>query len=148
MQTTFFGSFFTSTKQDKSGVLQMDKALAVQQIYVAIFAHENWKHRLLTFIEGVSKEVFTSEQVYFAGRTELGQWIQTVGKTKFGNFTAYAALVEHHKMFHYAAANAVSLQKAGKHQEASGILTGVFENFSDAILADLLKLRDKVEAIL
>jgi hypothetical protein len=102
----------------------------------------------LTFIEGVSKEVFTSEQVYFAGRTELGQWIQTVGKAKFGASTAYAALVEHHKMFHYAAANAVSLHTAGKHQEASGILTGVFENFSDAILADLLKLRDKVEAIL
>lgn len=147
MPTTFFGSFFNSTKQDKTHAAEMAKALVVQQIYVAIFAHENWKHRFLTFVEGASKEVFTAEQVYFADRTELGQWIQTVGKGKFNAFTEYALLVEHHKMFHYAAANAVSLIEAGKHQDASHMLTGAFESFSDAIIAGLLKLREKIEAI-
>ncbi len=147
MQTTFFGSFFSATKNDKTHAAEMAKALGVQQIYVAIFAHENWKHRFVTFVEGASKEVFTAEQVYFADRTELGQWLQTIGKGKFSAFAEYALLLEHHKMFHYAAANAVSLLEAGKHQEASNTLSGAFESFSDAIIADLLKLREKIEAI-
>lgn len=147
MQTNFFGSFLNSTKQDKTHAADMAVASAVQQIYVAIFAHENWKHRLLTFVEGSSKEVFTAEQVYFADRTELGQWIQTVGKAKFGTYVAFDLLVEHHKMFHYAATNAVSQFEAGKHQEAKYLLSTQFEHFSDAIIADLLKLRDKVEAL-
>lgn len=147
MQTTFFGSLFSSAKQDNTHAAEMAKALAVQQIYVAIFAHENWKYRFLTFVEGTSTEVFTAEQVCFADRTELGQWIRTVGKGKFNAFTEYSLLVEHHKMFHYAAANAVSLVEAGRHNDALHNLTGAFENFSDAVIADLLKLREKIEAI-
>jgi hypothetical protein len=147
MQATFFGIFQNSPKKDKSPTSNRERSLTVRNIYVAIFAHENWKHRFLTFVEDTSKEVFTPEQVYFADHTELGQWIQTVGKASFSAFAEYALLVEHHKMFHYAASNAVSQFKAGKHVAADKILTGVFESFSDAILADLLKLRDKVEAI-
>lgn len=147
MQNTFFGSFFNAAQNDKTHAAETVKASTVQQIYVAIFAHENWKHRFVTFFEGTSKEVFTAEQVYFADRTELGQWLQTIGKGRFGAFAEYSTLVEHHKMFHYAAANAASLFDAGKFQDAQNMLSGSFERFSDAVIADLLKLREKVEAI-
>lgn len=151
MQTTFFGSLFSSAKQDKAHAADMAKAMAVQQIYVAIFAHENWKHRLLTFVEGVSTEVFTAEDVYAVDSTELGQWIETVGKAKFGAYTEFALLVEHHKMLHYAAASVVSHfemhpDDVSRHHELKHLLAGPFESFSNAIIADLLKLRERVEA--
>lgn len=150
MNTTFFGNLFSSAKQDKAHAADMAKAMAVQQIYIAIFAHENWKHRILTFAEGYSTEAFTAEEVYAVDSTELGQWIETVGKTKFGEYTDFALLVEHHKMLHYAAANSVfhlemHPDDASRNHEVKELLTGAFENFSNAIISDLLKLRETVE---
>lgn len=150
MNTTFLGNLFSSSKQDKAQATDMAKAMAVQQIYVAIFAHENWKHRILNFAEGCSTEAFTAEEVYAVEGTELGQWIETVGKTKFGAYTDFALLVEHHKMLHYAAANSVfhiemHPDEVSRNHEVKQLLTGPFENFSNAIISDLLKLRETVE---
>lgn len=151
MHTTFFGSLLSSAEQDEVHAADMAKAMAVQQIYAAIFAHENWTHRLLTFVEGISTEVFTVEDVYAVERTELGQWIDTVGKAKFSTYTEFAQLVEHHKMLHYAAVNAVSRLEmhhddVSRQHEVTHLLTGPFEKFSEAIIVDLLKLLEKVEA--
>lgn len=146
MLTTFLGSFLSSHSHDKKHDEDLAKAAAVQAIYVAIFAHENFKYRLQAFVEGASKEVFTSQEVYFADRTELGKWMLTVGKSKFAHIPAFAMLVEHHKMFHFSAANVVSQVEAGKSKEAVFMLAGQFEHFSDAIIADLLRLRDAVES--
>lgn len=152
MHTTFFGSLSSSAEQDEAHAADMAKAMAVQQIYVAIFAHENWKHRLLTFVEGISTEVFTAEDFYAVGRTELGQWIDTVGKAKFSTYIEFALVVEYDKMLHHAAVNAVSRLEmhhddVSRQHEVTHLLTGSFENFSDAIIANLLKLREKVEAV-
>lgn len=145
MLTTFFGSFLSSNNSNKQHEKDLAVASAVQAIYVAIFAHENFKHRLQTFVEGSSKEVFTSQEVYFADRSELGKWLLSVGKVKFAHLPTFAALVEHQKMFHFAAANVVSQLEAGKKDDAVFMLAGQFEYFSDAVITNLLKLRDIVE---
>lgn len=146
MLTTFLGSFLSSHSHDKKHDEDLAKASAVQAIYVAIFAHENFKYRLQAFVEGASKEAFTSHDVYFSDRTELGKWMLTVGKFKFAHLPAFVALVEHNKMFHFAVANVVSQLEAGKKDEAVFMLAGQFEYFSDAIITDLLKLREYAEA--
>ena len=145
MLTAFFCNFLSSSSNSKQHEEELTMASAVQALYAAIFAHENFKHRLQTFVEGTSKEVFTSQEVYFADRSELGKWLLSVGKTKFAHISAFASLVEHQKMFHFAAANVVSQLEAGKKDEAAFMLAGQFEHFSDAIIADLLRLRDAVE---
>ncbi len=146
MVTTFFNAISNSGKQEKANAVDLALADAVQAIYAAIFAHENWKYRLQTFVEGTSKEVFTAEQAYRADESDLGKWIQTTGKAKFAKCIAFSRLLEHHKMFHYVAANIVSLIQAGKAKEAKVMMDTQFEEFSDAIIASLLKLREVTES--
>ena len=145
MAITFFNAISNSNKQDKAHAENLAVANAVKAIYTAIFAHENWKYRLQTFVEGTSKEVFTAGQAYRADESDLGKWIQTTGKAKFAKCIAFSRLVEYQKMFHYAAANVVSLVQAGKTQEAKVMMDVQFEDFSDAIISCLLKLREVTE---
>lgn len=146
MLIALLGSLFSSSSQDKTHEAEMANAAAVQAIYVAVFAHENWNHRLHTFVEDTSKEVLTAQELSFADRTELGKWIHSIGKSKFAHYSDFKLLMEHHKMFQYAAENVVNQVEAGKNKEANHILAGQFEYFSDAIIADLLRLRDVVES--
>ena len=146
MPVTFWGGIFETISHNKAHEAELASAAMVQDIYTAIFAHENLKYRLVTFTEGLSQEAFTAEQVYHTDNSELGQWIRGVGLAKFSKFRAFTRLIEHHKMFHYAAANVVSLTKAGKMKEANTMMAAQFEDFSDAIISDLLTLRETVEA--
>ena len=146
MLIAFLGSLFGSSSQDKTHEAEMVNAAAVQAIYAAVFAHENWNHQLHTFVERASKEVFTAQELSFADRTELGKWIHSIGKAKFAHYADFKLLMEHHKMFQYAAANVISQVEAGKINEANHLLAGPFEYFSDLIIADLLRLRAVVES--
>lgn len=146
MLIALLGSLFSSSSQDKTHEAEMANAAAVQAIYVAVFAHENWNHRLHTFVEDASKEVLTAQELSFADRTELGKWIHSIGKAKFAHYSDFKLLMEHHNMFQHAAANVVNQVEAGKNKEANHLLAGQFEYFSDVIIADLLRLRDVVES--
>ncbi len=146
MGVIFLTHFLDSNKSNKGQQNAMLAADMVKDVYTAIFAHEHLKHRLQAFAKDISLEEFTAEKVYHADSSELGKWIRSVGMDKFSKFRAFTRLIEHHKMFHYAAANVVSLAKAGRLKEANTMLNVQFEDFSDAIISDLLTIREAVEA--
>lgn len=146
MLIALLGSLFGSSSQDKSHEAEMANAAAVQAIYTAVFAHENWNNQLHTFVENASRKMFAAKELSFAGGSELGKWIHSIGKAKFAHYPDFKLLMEHHNMFQYAAANVISQVEAGKINEANHLLAGPFEYFSDVIIADLLRLRAVVES--
>lgn len=125
--------------------IDVAEATAELDIQTAIAAHENWKLRLMSYLEGTSKENFSPEIICFDDRCDLGKWIHGAGKARLGTFPGFTALMGHHKMFHYAASNVVSLAMAGKHAEAQKMLSSQFESFSKSVVVDLKALLDIVE---
>jgi hypothetical protein len=144
----FLKVFFGDSKHDSG--LHDQVAQAVSEgldIQMAAAAHENWKLRLMSFLDGMSTETFTAESICFDDRCDLGKWIHSTGKSRLGAFPGFTALVGHHKMFHYAASNVVALHKAGKKVEARKMLTGQLETFSRAVDEDLEMMHRIVEQV-
>jgi hypothetical protein len=141
----FLKDFFGSSTLDS----ELDAVIATAtdglDIQTAMMAHENWKLRLLAHLEGSSTEEFCPETICFDNRCDLGQWIHGKGQAHLGNFPGFTALLEHHKMFHYAASNVVALSHAGKEAEAQKMLEGPFTGFSKAVGEDLESMHYAVE---
>ena len=110
-------------------------------IDAAIFAHENWKVRLDTYLAGRSTEDLRPEVICCDDRCDLGRWIHGTGRKRLGSYPGFTALTEHHRMFHYAASNVVSLAQAGKSAEAERMLTGLYAQKSSAVLGALRELQ-------
>jgi hypothetical protein len=133
-----FNFFFGNSTHDSE--IHAEVAQAVSEgldIEMATLAHQNWKLRLQSFLDGASNEKFSAETICFDDRCDLGKWIYSTGQSRLGKFPGFTALVGHHKMFHYAASNVVALSQAGKASEAQKMLSGQFENFSHAVVEDL-----------
>lgn len=120
-------------------------ATAGLDLQTAIAAHENWKVRLEAFLEGRSTEKFVPEEICFDNRCDLGKWIHGPGKARIGTFAGFTALLDHHKMFHYAASNVVALAQAGKHEDARHMLDVQFSDYSRDVVRDLRALQAVIE---
>jgi hypothetical protein len=138
---SFFGANEATDTRPPTGI-DMQEAMIGLDIETAKFAHENWKLRLLAYLEGKSTESFSPEVICFDDRCDLGQWIHGQGKARLGQFPGFTALMGHHKMFHYAASNVVSLQNAGHPTEARHMLEHQLAEFSKAVTKDLDNLQD------
>ena len=114
--------------------------LAEIDIDTAIAAHENWKLRLQSYLNGNSTENLQADVVCLDDRCDLGKWIYSTGRAKLGSFPGFTALQGHHKMFHYAASNVVALAQAGKTDEAHKMLEVQFAQHSAEVLRDLQHL--------
>ena len=114
---------------------------ASQKSCPAIAAHENWKLRLRSFLAGTSSEKFVAEEICFDDRCDLGKWIYSTGRSQLGTFPGFTALMGHHKMFHYAASNVVTLAQVGKIDEAGKILEMQFSQHSSEVVRELQILR-------
>jgi len=134
---SFIKSFFGSASNDSLMHSDLVEAADALDIQMAIGAHENWKLRLQAYLDGTSKEEFSAEVICFDDRCDLGKWIHSAGKARLGRYPGFTALMNHHKMFHYAASNVVALTKSGKADEAREMLDGQFLNFSKSVVADL-----------
>jgi len=133
----FFKNFFGSSTMDSELDAIFSTAMDGLDIKTAMAAHENWKLRLQAYLEGRSNEEFLPEVICFDNRCDLGRWIYGKGQANLGRFAGFTALLEHHKMFHYAASNVVSMSQAGKEAEARKMLDGSFDAFSKAVGKDL-----------
>lgn len=134
---SFIKSFFGSASNDSLMHSDLVEAADALDIQMAISAHENWKLRLQGYLDGTSKEEFSAEAICFDDRCDLGKWIHSEGRARLGKYPGFVALVNHHKMFHYAASNVVALTKSGKADEAQKMLNGQFLFFSKAVTAGL-----------
>jgi len=133
-----FTHFFGHSSTDKH-VIDSDDHRVLEQLDIraAQAAHENWKVRLSAYLDGKSNENFAPEVVCFDDRCDLGHWIHGEAKQRLGKYPGFTALMGHHKMFHYAASNVVSMQQAGHPEEARKQLNGVFAQQSAAVMASL-----------
>lgn len=135
--SSLFGGFFGAGKQSQEEIDFASSALHDLDIQVALSAHENWKNRLQSYLDGTSKEVFDANVICFDDRCDLGKWIHSSGKARLGQYPGFTALMSHHKMFHFAASNVVALQNRGKTAEANVILNGQFTQFSKSVQSEL-----------
>lgn len=141
----FLRNFFGSSQLDSELNSLIGKATDGLDIQTAMAAHENWKLRLMAYLEGNSSEQFSPEVICFDNHCDLGQWIHGKGQAHLGKFSGFTTLLEHHKMFHYAASNVVALSQAGKDAEAHKMLEGSFATFSKAVGEDLENMYHAVE---
>ena len=138
---SFFKSFFGAASNDSVMSAELVEAADGLDIQMAIGAHENWKLRLQAHLDGTSKEEFSAEVICFDDRCDLGKWIHSSGKARLGKYPGFTALMNHHKMFHYAASNVVALNKSGKVDDARKMLDGQFASFSKSVVGDLQMLQ-------
>ena len=141
----FLKNFFGSSTLDSELHAVVGTAMEGLDIQTAMAAHDNWKLRLHAYLEGHSSEQFSPEVICFDHHCDLGQWIHGRGHANLGGFAGFTALLEHHKMFHYAASNVVALSQVGKKEEARKTLEGSFAAFSKAVGEDLEGLHSIVE---
>ena len=134
-------NFFGIGSEDKKELAKkVTRSASNLDFEMAIAAHENWKLRLRSFLEGTSTEKFIAEEICFDDRCDLGKWIYSTGRAKLGSFPGFTALQGHHKMFHYAASNVVALAQAGKTDEAHKMLEVQFAQHSAEVVRDLQHL--------
>lgn len=141
----FFGESDATATRPPSTV-DMQEAMIGLDIDTAKVAHENWKLRLLAYLEGQSSEDFAPEQICFDDRCDLGRWIHGQGRTQLGKFPGFTALTSHHRMFHYSASNVVALKKAGHTDQAKQMLGQQFSEYSKAVVQDLEMLQQIASA--
>ena len=141
----FLKSFFRKEEADSSFVNAVEESTGSLNIDVAIASHENWKVRLHAYLDGKSSETFEPDVICFDNRCDLGQWIHGPGQERLGKYPGFTALVDNHKMFHYAASNVVSLNQAGKNDDARKMLDNQFNHFSEQ-LVDILTALRKISA--
>jgi hypothetical protein len=142
----FLKNFFSPGQtQDSDFDRSLAESASSLDIQVAITAHENWKLRLMTYLDGKSSEVFDPQVICFDDRCDLGKWIHGPGQERLGKYPGFTALMNNHKMFHYSASNVVSLTKVGKAQEARKMLDGQFSSFSAQVVGALQELQQALE---
>jgi len=134
-------SFHRDQKSDSDFDRNVAEAADSLDIQVAISAHENWKIRLQAYLDGKSSEAFNADVICFDDRCDLGKWIHGTGQQRLGKYPGFTALVNSHKMFHYAASNVVTLAQAGKVNEARKMLDGQFSHFSTHVVGALNALQ-------
>lgn len=122
----------------------VSRTLVELDIDAAIAAHQNWKYRLLAYLNNQSSEDMSAEVICFDDRCDLGRWIHGSGKAHLGAFPGFTALMGHHKMFHYAASNVVALSKAGRQAQSQTIMAEQFTTYSNAVVKDLERMRRAV----
>jgi len=80
----------------------------------AITAHQRWKARLASHIEGISTERLDEHIVCRDDQCELGRWINGPGGGAYGHLRVFCQLKSSHASFHLAAANIVRLRDQGR----------------------------------
>ena len=114
-------------------------------LFDAIQAHTAWKKRLMDYLEGNSTEDLQPYNIGVDNRCELGKWIHSSGKARFGEQPLFQQLVEEHAKFHYHASKVVEAHQAGNTALANKILTDSFAEQSRNTVNCLAKLNAVVE---
>lgn len=115
--------------------------LAEIDIDTAIAAHENWKQRLLNYVNGQSKETLDPEVICMDHRCDLGKWLHGAGSKRLKHYPAFGVLIARHKYFHVQASNVVALAQGQKKDEAMKLIEGAYTHGSTQTLILLRELK-------
>lgn len=110
-------------------------------IDTAIAAHENWKQRLLNYVNGQSDEALQPDIVCMDDRCDLGKWLHGHGGKRLGKYPAFSVLIARHKYFHVQASNVVALAQGQKREEAMKLIDGSYAYASKQVIILLKELK-------
>lgn len=110
-------------------------------IDTAIAAHENWKQRLLNYMNGQSGEMLQPEIVCMDDRCDLGKWLHGPGSKRLGQYPAFTVLVARHKYFHIQASSVVALVQGQRKDEAMKLVDGAYSYASKQVVLLLKELK-------
>ncbi len=125
-------------------VLPGDEAADVSGFPAMVKAHQAWKSRLRTLLDGRSEEVLDPATVEKDHVCALGQWLYGKGAAS-RHLPAYGVLLERHAHFHRCAAGVVRAHLAGRKAEAEALLEGQFAEASETTIAAIGELRRAVQ---
>ena len=113
-------------------------ATPVIDIKHAIDAHMQWRHRLENYVRGQSFEQFQADAVAADHRCELGQWIHTDGRRKYGHLPQFCELDLIHAEFHRLAGEIVGCTNRNQRAQALELLNASSYSKTAAKLKHLL----------
>lgn len=111
----------------------------------AIEAHQNWKKRLTSVVDGSSTETLQIEAVSRDDQCLLGKWIHSVGTESFSSLEQFTQLKKNHAHFHICAGQVLHLaQSKNKEQAISELKDGKYAQASQQVIRDLVTVYTKV----
>ena len=134
----FFDFFKSGNKQEQD---RARDALVDLDIDTAIAAHENWKVRLRTFLDGNSTEDLRADVICRDDRCDLGKWIHGPGGEKLRHYAAFGELKATHRLFHMQASSVIMQAKSGSRDAAEKLLQEDYSRTSASIIRGLNDLK-------
>jgi len=125
-------------------VLPGDESTDISGFPAMVKAHQAWKARLRSLLEGRSEENLDPATIEKDHVCALGQWLYGPGAAT-QHLPAYGALRERHAHFHRCAAGVVRAHLAGRKDEAEALLEGQFSEASETTIAAIGELRYAVQ---
>lgn len=107
----------------------------------AVSKHAEWKIKLRTGI--VKKEKMDAATIAKDNCCDLGKWLHSEAKSKFGQLASYADCIAKHKTFHLEAGKVATAINAEKFTEAEAMLgTGKpYAEASSACSVSIMRLK-------
>lgn len=114
----------------------------------AIAKHAEWKLRLRSAI--FRQDTLDAERISQDYHCELGQWLHSDARIKFGSSDAYHECVKAHAHFHKEAARVAIAINAKRYADAERMLeaNGPYSLASNAVRAAILVLQDEAAMLL
>lgn len=153
----FFKNWFNRllTRKKSKPVLAVSSAVDIAQIAQeemvglnfksAIEAHQNWKKRLTSVVDGSSAETLQVEVVSRDDQCLLGKWIYSTGGEKFSTLEQFSRLQENHAHFHSCAGKVLHLaQTKNKNAALAELKEGAYAQASQEVIRDLVAVYTQV----
>ena len=108
---------------------------------IAISAHENWKERLQSVLDGQPSYFLHTDVACHDNYCDLGKWLHGAGGQRFLRYPAFIALLSWHRDFHIEAARVLAHAQAGDMEKAREILGGSYHRASSQVILLLKELK-------
>ena len=125
---------------EKAVLSKEDDSLSGLSLYESIATHMAWRKRLHATLDGTSNENIDVGSVAQDTLCVLGKWLHGSGKSLYSHLPEYEALRKAHAQFHLCAGEVLLEHQNGNAVSAVAIIKGPFNNYSNQIQLDLVKL--------
>jgi Chemoreceptor zinc-binding domain len=115
--------------------------LAEIDVDIAISAHENWKERLQSVLDGQPSYFLPIDVACHDNYCDLGKWLHGAGGLRFARYPAFIVLLAQHRDFHIEAARVLAHAQAGDMKKAHAILHGSYHQASSQVVLLLKELK-------
>ncbi len=110
-----------------------------------IKAHQDWRARLIAYINGTSSETLDETVICRDDRCALGHWIYDHGGRYYGDLSTFQQLKSQHADFHVSAGMVVTMYKKAGEKSAKKVLHSDFDLNSMRVVRSLEALEKEVK---